>query len=281
MRPNNTKQSAVVYDNLAHFLFNQLVRAHNNQNSFDLLSPWTWLTIFSWITSGIALVLVILLRIKLRSLTLLLMAGSAHATSLARVPRILALTTTPIIEQPGVDLFQQWIDHVSHVPNLMPIEVLILLCLIFLFLFKLARIIYKTRRAETVRTSLVLDIGNDSHNVLIPIMNLAYTPQNYRFIICKADIEFMLVESNFSAELRWNKGIMLLNSTLNCPIFLPPKLMVPFWQMKLLKSVLQGTYFAAIQMVSGPNMDLMELVVLRTHGDDFEPQQPGLYPALN
>ena len=33
----NTKQSSVVHDNLAHFLFNQLVRAHNNQNSFDNL----------------------------------------------------------------------------------------------------------------------------------------------------------------------------------------------------------------------------------------------------
>jgi len=42
---NSTKSSGVVYDNLAHFLFNQMIKAHDTQTDFDLLSPWTWLTI--------------------------------------------------------------------------------------------------------------------------------------------------------------------------------------------------------------------------------------------
>ena len=61
---NATKHSGVVYDNLAHFLFNEMVRAHDMSNTFDLLSPWTWLTIFGWLASGAALILVIMLRIK-------------------------------------------------------------------------------------------------------------------------------------------------------------------------------------------------------------------------
>ena len=62
MRLNNaTKHSGVVYDNLAHFLFNEMVRAHDMSNTFDLLSPWTWLTIFGWLASGAALILVIML----------------------------------------------------------------------------------------------------------------------------------------------------------------------------------------------------------------------------
>ena len=36
---NSTKNSGVIYDNLAHYLFNQLIKAHGSQNDFDLLSP--------------------------------------------------------------------------------------------------------------------------------------------------------------------------------------------------------------------------------------------------
>ena len=58
---NATKHSGVVYDNLAHFLCNEMVRAHNKSNTFYLLSPWTRLTIFGWLASGAALILVIML----------------------------------------------------------------------------------------------------------------------------------------------------------------------------------------------------------------------------
>jgi len=39
---NATKGSGIVYDNLAHFLLNQMIKAHDTSNKFDLLSPWTW-----------------------------------------------------------------------------------------------------------------------------------------------------------------------------------------------------------------------------------------------
>jgi len=43
---NSTKASGVVYDHLSHYLFNQMVRAHDKSGDFDLLSPWTWMSIF-------------------------------------------------------------------------------------------------------------------------------------------------------------------------------------------------------------------------------------------
>jgi len=42
---NSTKACGLVYDNLAHYLFNQMLKAHDTSNDFDLLSPWTWLSI--------------------------------------------------------------------------------------------------------------------------------------------------------------------------------------------------------------------------------------------
>ena len=69
---NTTKNSGTVYKSLAHYLFNEMVKAHDSSGNFDLLSVWTWLSIFGWCAFGAALVLVVMLRIKVRSLTLLL-----------------------------------------------------------------------------------------------------------------------------------------------------------------------------------------------------------------
>jgi len=132
---NSTKNSGVIYDNLAHYLFNQLIKAHDSQNDFDLLSSWTWLIIAGWSISAVALLLAILLRIKLRSLTMLLLARYFHTATGASIPKIIPLTTiTPATESP-VNILTEWVRHVGHVSNVLPIEVLILLCLIFWILF--------------------------------------------------------------------------------------------------------------------------------------------------
>ena len=100
-RPSSTKNSGVIYDNLAHYLFNQLIKAHGSQNDFDLLSPWTWLTFLGWLVSAVALVLAILLRIKLRSLTMLLLARNFYTATGANIPKIISLTTVaPVTESP-------------------------------------------------------------------------------------------------------------------------------------------------------------------------------------
>jgi len=45
---NSTKTSADVYDNLAHYLFNEMITAQDSAGDFDFFSPWTWCTIFGW-----------------------------------------------------------------------------------------------------------------------------------------------------------------------------------------------------------------------------------------
>jgi len=47
---NSTKSSSKIYDNLVHYRFNEMVKAHDSQTTLDLLSPFTWVTIFGWIT---------------------------------------------------------------------------------------------------------------------------------------------------------------------------------------------------------------------------------------
>jgi len=284
---NSTKQSGKVYDNLATYLFNEMIKAHDSQGGFDLLSPYTWISILMWIASGFALVMVVLLQFKVRSLTMLMMTRTAHAAAIntgVEIPKILTLTTTTSVTQSTVDVMSEWIRHVKNVPNLIPVEVLISACLIMLFLFKVGRMIYLARRKETARTRLVLELGNAKERVLLPIINLPHTPNSYRFVISKSDVEFRLFESIFSAELLWNAGITLSNTALDMPIFLSPKLKVRLWDLRKLRFLLLSSYYAAIQIISGSNADCMEIVVLRNLAPESyarsESVQP-LYPYIS
>jgi len=170
----------------------------------------------------------------------------------------------------------EWIRHVKNVPNLIPVEVLILTCLVVLFLFKVSRIIYLARRKDTARTRLVLELGNAKERVLLPIINLPHTPNSYRFVISKSDVEFRLFESIFSAELFWNAGIMLSNTALDMPI--KP------WDLRKLRFLLLSSYYAAIQIISGSKADCMKIVVLRNLAPESharsESVQP-LYPHIS
>jgi len=100
------------------------MKVNENQNEFNLFSPFSWLTIFGWISSLLALVLAVMLRFKMRTISMMLMVRTAKASVL---PKTLYITTT---QQPStVDSLRLWMSHVQHVPNLIPVEVLILLVL--------------------------------------------------------------------------------------------------------------------------------------------------------
>ena len=87
--------------------------------------------------------------------------------------------------------------------------------------------LYKSRKQQTVRTRLFLEIGNESFNMLFPLMDLAHAVRYYRFVINRPEITFTLNRTNFSTYLTVNKSIMLSNTALNLPIPFPVKILVP------------------------------------------------------
>jgi len=123
-----------------------------------------------------------------------------------------------------VNILSDWVRHVKNVPNLLPVEVLILLAMIFWITIYM---LYKSRKQQTVRTRLFLEIGNESFNMLFPLMDLAHAVRYYRFVINRPEITFALNRTNFSTYLTVNKSIMLSNTALNLPIPFPGKILVP------------------------------------------------------
>jgi len=165
---------------------------------------------------------------KVKPLFVFLMARGSQAAPLGiTLPKYtlrMPPTTTPSA------VLEQWIKHVSHVPSLLPAEILILLCLVFVIVFKVTVILYRARKKETARTRLVLEIGNGIDTVLLNALDLPYLAKHYRIKFTKDELAFHLVESKFGATLSWTSGLCLTNTALNITVPLPRRLTVPFWK---------------------------------------------------
>jgi len=205
---------------------------------------------------------------------MLLFTRNWHAAAAMEIPRVITLSTTETFTELPVNILSDWVRHVKNVPNLLPVEVLILLAMIFWITFKVIYMLYKSRKQQTARTRLFLEIGNESFNMLFPLMDLAHAVRYYRFVINRPEITFALNRTNFSTYLTVNKGIMLSNTALNLPISFPGKISVPYWQRKRLSKLLCNRHYACILMVAGVDFSEMELIVLRTFLEN------DLYPSL-
>jgi len=272
---NSTKTSADVYDNLAHYLFNAMITAQDSKRGFDFFSPWTWLSILGWILGVVAFILVIMLRMKVKPLFVLLMARGSQAASLGITLPKYTIRMPPTTTLSAV--MDQWIKHVSHVPSLLPAEILILLCLVFAIVFKVTVMLYTARKKETARTRLVLEIGSGIDTILLNALDLPYLAKHYRIKFTRDELAFYLVEWKFGATLSCTSGLCLTNTALNITVPLPPRLTVPFWKVPKLRSLLQIPHFVTIQILTDTQNRFMDVLVLRKMQ---APQIATIYPVL-
>jgi len=111
---------------------------------------------------------------------------------------------------------------VSHVPNLLPAEILILLGIIFAILVKIACMIYRAQKKETARTRLIMEIGNGTDTIMLPVMELPYLAKHYRIKLSRSRMAFQLIDTKFGANLSWMNGVQLTNAVLEMSVPLPP-----------------------------------------------------------
>ena len=90
-----------------------MVKAHNSQSEFDLLSPFTWVTIFSWVTSIAALSMVIMLRIRMHSLTMMITLRTVQAAP--TLPMVISMTHLTVVTESAVDVMKEWVKHMDNI----------------------------------------------------------------------------------------------------------------------------------------------------------------------
>ena len=281
---NRTKADIPVYESLSHYILNSIIKAHTKEGDFDVLNPFTWLTVLGWIISAFALILAVMLRYKVRSLSLLLLARPVRAAPLQAIPKILTWQTATPTAGATVNVMDKWVEHITVLPNLLPIELLILLCLIFLTMFLVVRYFYKRRRQAVVHASLKLQIGDSTQNVVVPVMDLVHPPSCYKFTVNRSEVNLRLVEMNLYGNLFYATGITVYNLPLDFQIPLPDTIKVSLRKIKLLRSLLAGPYYATIQVLNAA-AEISELVVLRSYPSverviQSAEQRGVLYPTI-
>jgi len=101
---------------------------------------------------------------------------------------------------------------------------LMLLGIIFAILFKIACMINRVQKKEMARTHLIMEIGNGTDTIMLPVMELPYLAKHYRIKLSHSRMAFQLVDTKFGANLSWMNGVQLTNAVLPLPL----KIFVPF-----------------------------------------------------
>ena len=146
--------------------------------------------------------------------------------------------------------------------------------------------LYNKRKANLVRTSLILQVGNNTVSHSWKVLDLQFNPGHYRLLINQGLVATVLDEYYFSGRLSWNSGVAVMNKFLNMPVILPEKLKVRFYDMKIVRSILARQYYVILYVVEGQNMILDDGILKpwltdedrRFSGTSQSPQS-GLYPV--
>ena len=75
---NLTKDDVLSYESPSHYIYNSLLFGHTHNETFDVFNAFDWLLVLATFPGIFALILVVILHFKVRTLFLLL-ASSGHA----------------------------------------------------------------------------------------------------------------------------------------------------------------------------------------------------------
>ena len=260
---NETKQDSVMFDNLAHYLYNVLLSSHTQNPSFDLWNPYDWLLMIASVSSFLALILAIILRLRVRTLFLLL-AGIRRANAVEgshKIPQLWQFTLSP----PKAATNVSNPDYLSVFREILPVDILILLCFVFLLLFLALNFCYQLRRRRNVRTSLILEIGNQSKSYSWSVIGLPYPPSYYSFSIDASQVAVRLVEYFLSASVYWSSGFSITNICTEYNVPLPETVSVSPWQLRAFRSLMNDRHYAVLHVLNGLTSELVVAIPLKAN----------------
>jgi len=128
---NQTKKRQKTFTNLADYIYDKMLQ--QDQFSFQFLNPWSWVTLISGLLSGLACIGVFWLTCKYRQFHFLLLARGGRALPLPQLVLELSTTTTT-----PPDYLNLWTDHMRSLSGILPVESLILACLLLIIVLTLS-----------------------------------------------------------------------------------------------------------------------------------------------
>ena len=145
---------------------------------------------------------------------------------------------------------------------MVPIELSMLLFIIFLIIILVAYLFYKYLKATRMRTTLLLEISDGEQNLMWTLKSLPLAPSFYKFEVDKQNIQLVLMDNVYGLQIRWGTGFTVMNATADIPVGIPLQVRVPCWKAAKLRQLMRGRYYVMIHVLGTKN-ELVELILLR------------------
>ena len=144
--------------------------------SLTLLTGYFVLATFPGI---FALILVVILHFKVRTLFLLL-ASSGHAKADVANPHTLMYHLT---SSSAPTLRADYMYYHCTIQRLFPVDLTLLFCLILFFIFCFGYLYYNYKKSISMRTSLMLEISDGERSYTYRVISLSYPPSFNHFTV--------------------------------------------------------------------------------------------------
>jgi len=123
--------------------------------------------------------------------------------------------------------------------------------------------VYQFRRKQLVRTSLLLQLGNETATYSWHIKDLSFSPGFYKICVDTNSASVRLIEHYCSGTICWNIGIVISNLRLNTKVRLPESVTVYPWELRKIRNILMDQYYIALMVVNGVTSELAEALPIR------------------
>jgi len=268
---NETLKDKEVFSGLSSYILNILLKTQTEIGDFDIFNAWNWISVVTSTIAVIAFILAIILHFKMKTLFLLMSSANRVSADQNILPTLFAFKSTTAVA-PKMFNFE---DYIVQLKKLFPMEVSILLCLVFLVIIFMVYLLSKIKRRVRSGTTLILELGNETEKILFKVADLAYGPSFYRFTVSRRLVRVVLHEFFFSGMLEWQDGLELSNMELDMNISLKRNISVRFWQVRKVKKLLRIPHFVLITVLDSAGQ-IRDLVILRPFNKRSE---TSLYPT--
>jgi len=151
---NRTKNDQLTFDYLSHYLFNVVMRNHQHSKSFDWRNFYDWLVLLATVSGIMALILVLIVQYKVRTLFVLLAATKgAQGLDSEDYDHVYYKTSTITLTATVDYLYLS-----DLVRKVFSVEIILLLSFLVSVLVFFGYLIYRYRKSIRARTTLLLEL---------------------------------------------------------------------------------------------------------------------------
>ena len=258
---NKTKQDSKAFRSLSHFLYNTLLTADDLNEDFDVFNFLDWLILIASLAAGVAIIWLIILHLKLRTVMILLSASRRVSAAPTLSPR-LHYSMATVQTEAAVDVLDEMVKYQRQIQEILPVDVTLLMILLVAILVLIIYGFYRLIKRREVSTRLILEIGDGKRTFRAQVLELAFNANAYRFEVDSAGVQLRCHEMFCTALIYWTDGLVIHNVILDLPVVMSSKITIAPWNVTKIREIMRGHHYVILRVRKFEGEEV-EVVILK------------------